>query len=179
MGLSRSSVAVLMDEAARRPFQGSILTLGIMTVSITEAEVQSLAAERGLTLTSVVEDTDVVPDGAEISGARLFRLLGFDEVHATDISDYEGAEIIFDLNAPNVPPDHVAQYDMVLDSGTLEHLCLNIFSMYQTPFLTSWRSRSLAGGYCTSLHHRTISTMDSICSRQPCSGTSIPRMVRP
>lgn len=51
----------------------------------------------------------------------LFRWLGAQRVDAVDASDYEGANLIADLNEP-VPEPYHARYDLVYDSGALEHI---------------------------------------------------------
>ena len=49
------------------------------------------------------------------------RALGARQVTACDISGYEGATLIHDLNQP-IPSEHEEQYDAVIDNGTLEHI---------------------------------------------------------
>ena len=51
----------------------------------------------------------------------LFRHLGATTVDSIDASDYEGASIIHDLNAP-VPIDLHLKYNCVVDFGSLEHI---------------------------------------------------------
>lgn len=47
--------------------------------------------------------------------------LGAKQVTACDISDYEGATLLHDLNQP-IPSKYEEQYDAVIDNGTLEHI---------------------------------------------------------
>jgi hypothetical protein len=52
----------------------------------------------------------------------FFRdILGAASVSAIDVSDYEGAELIHDLNRP-VPSEWHGRFDAVVDGGTLEHV---------------------------------------------------------
>ena len=51
----------------------------------------------------------------------LFRLLGCEDLDAIDYSDYEGAQLIQDLNVP-IPDELKERYDLVYDGGTLEHV---------------------------------------------------------
>jgi SAM-dependent methyltransferase len=51
----------------------------------------------------------------------FLSLLGAKEIVAIDVSDYEGAEIIHDMNQP-IPDSLVSSFDLVLDGGTLEHV---------------------------------------------------------
>src|SRR6185295_11598832 len=51
----------------------------------------------------------------------FYKSVGFDEVHTMDVSGYEGASHIHDLNFP-LPKELEGQYDVVLSGGTLEHV---------------------------------------------------------
>ncbi len=47
--------------------------------------------------------------------------LGARSVASLDASDYEGADIVYDMNLP-LPADLLGRYDFVYDGGTLEHI---------------------------------------------------------
>ena len=51
----------------------------------------------------------------------FFHLLGAKEIFAVDVSDFEGAQILHDMNRP-IPDSLVSSFDLVLDGGTLEHI---------------------------------------------------------
>ena len=51
----------------------------------------------------------------------LFDFLGFDTTDYMDISEYEGANVIHDLNT-DVPTYLHSKYDLVIDGGTIEHI---------------------------------------------------------
>jgi SAM-dependent methyltransferase len=55
------------------------------------------------------------------SGDQIFRNLGFNIIDSIDVSNYEGANIVHDLNIP-IPDNMVSKYDLVFDGGTTEHL---------------------------------------------------------
>ncbi|MDJ0688922.1 MAG: class I SAM-dependent methyltransferase [Xenococcaceae cyanobacterium MO_188.B32] len=55
----------------------------------------------------------------------FFSSLGFDEFKAIDFSDYEGADIVHNLNNINLPEKYHSIADLIFDTGTLEH-CFNI-----------------------------------------------------
>ncbi len=51
----------------------------------------------------------------------LFDYLGFGATDYMDLSDYEGANVLHDLNQP--VPEHLhGAYDFILDGGTVEHI---------------------------------------------------------
>lgn len=53
----------------------------------------------------------------------LFRLLGFlpENIYSMDVSEFEGADIIHDLNVP-VDPSLCSRFDIIFDGGTIEHV---------------------------------------------------------
>jgi SAM-dependent methyltransferase len=62
---------------------------------------------------------DVVqPDGFT---EKLWQVLGFDGIETMDVSDYEGATILHDMNEP-VPEALHGQFDFIFDGGTIEHV---------------------------------------------------------
>lgn len=56
-----------------------------------------------------------------INDVDLFEGLGFNHVDSMDVSNFEGASIVHDLNNP-VPNYLINKYDLVYDGGTLEHI---------------------------------------------------------
>ncbi len=66
---------------------------------------------------------DKIKDVYPIDAFTFFSMFGFAEVHAIDISTYEGADILFDLNSEGKLPDNLCEgFDLVIDGGTLEHV---------------------------------------------------------
>lgn len=61
-------------------------------------------------------------DGAPSPEEYYKSAFGYSEVHSLDVSDYEGATYVHDLNAPTLPPELVGQYDYVAMGGTAEHV---------------------------------------------------------
>lgn len=49
------------------------------------------------------------------------EFLGVEQLDTVDYSDYEGATIVHDMNTP-LPERHHAQFDAVLEAGSLEHI---------------------------------------------------------
>lgn len=60
-------------------------------------------------------------DPATVYAEEFFRLLGAKQITAIDASDYEGAQVVHDMNRP-IPDSLAASFDLVLDGGTLEHV---------------------------------------------------------
>lgn len=55
------------------------------------------------------------------SDIDFFKLFNFDTIDSMDTSDYEGATIVHDLNVP-VPDSLKGKFDVIFDSGTMEHI---------------------------------------------------------
>lgn len=66
-------------------------------------------------------DVDVAKVMRDTYADTILRYLGASEIVSMDASDYEGADIIHDLNKP-VPQELWSQFDTVIDGGTLEHV---------------------------------------------------------
>ena len=60
-----------------------------------------------------------VIDNQETDSKLFFRLMGFEKAEALDVFNYEGADIIADLNEPVL--GHDDRYDLIYNGGTLEH----------------------------------------------------------
>ena len=92
MGINAALNPLLSELAKRVKFSGVVCTLGVM-------ELDSGGDPRA-----------------------YFSRLDFSTLQALDISDFEGADHIFDLNEDELPERLVSQFDAVFNGGTLEHV---------------------------------------------------------
>lgn len=125
MGLARAAIHLLLLEAARRPFSGTIVTLGRQHVYATADEVRVMAKRLGVLLASTEIELHREPHLASkgyISDTSLLKMLGFETIFRVDYSDYESPEATFDLNDTLTPDELQGRFDVVLDSGTIEHV---------------------------------------------------------
>jgi Methyltransferase domain len=90
-----------------------VLTLGVQDVSFHAHELQR-ALDRSSKTT--------VASSKPMTACELFGDLGLGPVTALDRSDYEGAEIIFDLNEPDPPSKTRQRFGLIVNGGTLEHV---------------------------------------------------------
>ncbi len=67
-------------------------------------------------------DLGVLWNGVAPSPDAIYYSLGFEEVHYLDVSSYEGADIIWDLNEKIEDPKYCGKFDLVHDAGTMEHV---------------------------------------------------------
>ena len=76
-------------------------------------------------------------DSFEVFG----KLPGVEKVSALDFSDFEGADIVFDLNENEILEKYKGKFDLVIDGGTLEH----VFNQYNA--LNNMNALVKVGGY--------------------------------
>lgn len=91
------------------------LTLGRQYCSV----LQLKKTERSLKRIKNIRKIDIFQEDGY--SEKLFSFLGVKNLDIMDYSDYEGANIIHDLNEP-LPDELKDKYDVVLDGGTMEHV---------------------------------------------------------
>lgn len=100
-----------------------LLMLGKQYIALNLVEYYCMAERLGVKIDEAALSEDVLRNSEKsIDSVFFFRSLGFSDVHAMDISDYENADIVFDLNSSALPDNLVNQFDYILDGGTLEHV---------------------------------------------------------
>jgi SAM-dependent methyltransferase len=107
MGITQQHALMIMREHMYRPLPETVHLLGRQTVHFDYETARGLFDLVGLEAKPVeVEidrdtlDSKVVADSQFISDRTFFEMLGVKEIRAIDHSDYEGADIIIDLNRP-------------------------------------------------------------------------------
>jgi hypothetical protein len=131
MGLTTPIIETLAREHKYRPLAGDVLLIGRQAVYLTAQQLLDLYRDFGIDIGGVSLDTIEIDrsttnrepafgDLPWVSDRAVFRVLGVDRVRALDVSDYEGAEIVHDLNRP--VPDHLKGIaDIVIDGSTLDN----------------------------------------------------------
>lgn len=125
MGITKPMARFIVREAKHAPIRGAVLLLGRQTVSLTPAAFHALLDDEGVKLADTSVDLDEhTTHGAGrglISDSYFFRALGADDVSAIDVSDYEGADIVHDLNEP-VPPSLENRFDFICNGSVLDNV---------------------------------------------------------
>lgn len=128
MGIPRGTARLLLDEARARPFSGSLLELGRMSVYATREELERWAREQATPLAAPAPGESLaLSHQPELAAAgclddrSFFRLLGCERVESADVSDWEGADHILDLNLP-LPAALAGRFDTVFEAGTIQHV---------------------------------------------------------
>lgn len=115
---------ILKGKRTYREFENkSILMLGKQDVNFNQGKLKSIFDRLGFQYKQdIIELDDYDFRNERIDSYDLFKVIGFDEVHALDISDYEGADIIWDLSGEKVPDELENRFDYIFDGGVLEHI---------------------------------------------------------
>lgn len=67
-------------------------------------------------------DSHARPSAAPLTDSEFFHVLGFERWTSVDASDFEGADIIHDLNTPGLSEKLGSAVDLALETGTAEHV---------------------------------------------------------
>ena len=115
MGFNADDLRFLLSAQRSFGLSGdSVCTLGRLSLLLTQKELDRAFGEYSK------ERFALPSDRAALFADDLLQPLGF-SVHSMDLSDYEDASIIHDLNKP-ITADLIESFDLVWDGGTLEHV---------------------------------------------------------
>jgi hypothetical protein len=120
MGQSAQTVALLLLEHIREPFTGPVLSYGLQSLNIKYPGALAIFESLGIRPDPAGMSDTPLPDTV-MAFSRVIKLMGLGDLETLDVSDYEGAEIIADLNAP-IPPEFRGRYGLIVDGGTMEHV---------------------------------------------------------
>ena len=107
MGVNLHSLNFLLLNSKRREF-GKTLTLGKLKIYVDEFNIKKILNDKNYKKQKYIDEV-------------LINYFGSTQVDVLDIDDYEGANIIHDLNI-KIPEKLEDKYDTILDFGTLEHI---------------------------------------------------------
>ena len=118
MGVNCFVLDFLLRFRERRLFKGSCLQLGRQQLHIFPNHY-----EAGMNVFSRYDKVENYNSILSCTGytENLFSYLGCDSVVSMDYSNYEGSEIIHNMNNP-VPEEYYEKYDVIFDGGTIEHI---------------------------------------------------------
>lgn len=125
MGITRPAIKLLMREGKREEFFGDILTAGRLDIYATLEDLVKWAKEMKFNLRSIekafTSEKDEFKRKGFITDRTFFQSIGFNNVDSIDCNDYEQCSIVYDLNT-DIPKGLYNKYDLILDSGTSEHI---------------------------------------------------------
>jgi SAM-dependent methyltransferase len=126
MGLHKQMARFIIREGKYAPIRGSVLLIGRQTVHLTLEGFFELMREEGVSVdpSIPVELDSTTLSGKEksfISDRYFFKTLGAAVVTAIDVSDYEGAEIVHNLDTP-IPAHLEAKFDFICNGSVLDNM---------------------------------------------------------
>jgi hypothetical protein len=117
MGFDLQTTRFVLDAKRSGANFESTATLGRQTLAMQAADLRAEARRWGM-----VDAVDVPAVYAGFPYADgLLRALGANDLDSIDISGYERASVIFDMNRP-APPELRSRFTLLIDGGTLEHV---------------------------------------------------------
>ena len=126
MTISGTVARFISEEHKYRPLPKTVHLLGKQTITATLDGIRRVMTESGVQ----PRDVEVTYDnltrqagGAEpsISDNTFFALFGVETVRAIDHSDFEGADIVFDLTK-DLPPEHESSVDFIFDGSVMDNV---------------------------------------------------------
>ena len=129
MGIPNQVARLLLREHRFRPITGKLLSIGRQSVNLTPRQAISVVeTELGTQLDvdplSLEIDTSTrgARDRGFISDRAFYSLFTDAEYHCLDQSDYENADIVFNLCDPSLPLELENGFDFIVDGGTLDNV---------------------------------------------------------
>lgn len=119
MGLDANGTKFLMFARQRGVSFSKTAMIGRQSLLLSPAKLSTNLRSFGFESTAG-QAKKLIQDSNEYSEGFL-KLLGADEIVSFDASAYENASVVHDFNHP-IPDKYKAQFSVVLDGGTLEHI---------------------------------------------------------
>lgn len=121
MGIAYGALRFIFEEGLKQRWSGAALTLGRQDTGFGLDILKRAANEMAYPMAAASQHLNQAR-AENVPHDTFFRLLGFDTIDVLDVSDFEGANIIHDLNNGPLPARLANQFDLVFDGGTLEHV---------------------------------------------------------
>lgn len=119
MGIEVQSVKLLLLARQLGVDFTDTLTIGRQDLLVDDAQVSGAFAHFGERLASA--EARAMSGVENRFSTAIFKRLGAAQVDFMDVSDFEGATVLHDLNTP-LPPELAGRFSLVFDGGTLEHV---------------------------------------------------------
>jgi hypothetical protein len=117
MGLSAYDAAMLVELVQHLPRRQTVVCLGMPRLRFSARSLERWSRRVGGSWRARGTNVD-----SPLDARSFFLSLGFERCLALDMSGYEGAQIIHDLNSTELAEEHRGIADCVVDAGTLEHV---------------------------------------------------------
>ena len=126
MAIDYRMAKIILQEHKYRPIEGVILLVGRQTVTLTPDQARDLVKEEGIdirpdALTEIDSETYGADGRNLITDRAFFSLFSSAEMISLDVSDYEGASIVADLNQP-IPERYYGCADFMFNGSCMDNL---------------------------------------------------------
>ncbi len=115
MGILYSNAALLVKAKRRNVSFDNLLTIGHLNQYLSRKQLEQLARTGNLQ----VNTADLAQ--SEYADRFFETFLGAKNLTSLDYSDYQGSDIVHDMNKP-IDPIYHEEFDAVIDGGSLEHV---------------------------------------------------------
>jgi len=108
-----------------RPYSGSILEIGVQDVVLTDHEFISILKSYGYNapvFEVALSQNEQLKAKKFISDQYFFKSLGFENIVSLDYSNFEGCNVVYDMNLGKPPYELIDQFNVIIDGGTMEHV---------------------------------------------------------
>jgi len=121
MAVLTGNAAMLIEHHVHHPFRGRLPQLGRQEMMFSVETLLGLLKKYDCRPRNEAELARVPDPRRGATDREFFGVFGFDAIDALDVSDFSGANVIFDMNSEAAPAG-VAPYDCIYDGGTMEHV---------------------------------------------------------
>lgn len=122
MGITTHVYRAMLREHRHRPLTGKCLLIGRQSVLFSVDQMHQIAASENYSLRTIEATSDnLTRAGGEILDTELFATFSDIEVSALDVTDYEGAEYVHDMNTP-LPDSLCGQFDFIYNGSCMDNL---------------------------------------------------------
>ncbi len=150
MGISTHIFRAFLREHKHRPFVGKGLLIGRQSVFFDVAQARHICESEGVPMSDTFAEADVdTRGGGEIIDYDLFASFCDMRMDALDITAYEHANIVHDMNEP--VPEHLEnQYDFIFNGSCMD----NLFSPGE--FMNNCTKMLRPGGRVVNIEHGSM-----------------------
>lgn len=126
MAIYPQTAALILRENKHRPIAGDVLFIGHQTVVLNEKSARGLLRHEDIQLrpgwvAELDRSTVAAGDRGYLTDRSFVSMFADCSVKALDVSPYEGAEIVHDLNEP-LPDEHCGIADFIFNGSCLDDL---------------------------------------------------------
>lgn len=122
MGISTHIFRCFLREHKLRPLEGKGILIGRQSIFYSKEDLARIATEEGVLIRAITSNTDTeTRSGGELSDYEMFAHFTDMEFEALDVTSYENANIIHDMNTP-ISEELYGRYDFLYNGSCMDNL---------------------------------------------------------